>query len=169
MEQGKVMWAELHFIIHSKYLKLLSKTRPYCPSSLKGTVFFLFRPVNFLRGRHNRFTIAATFGATASTCLELFLDREGHIFIVGGPPWVKGEYGTSVPEMINPEYLWLVKLCLVAEMLSEIWKILLDYKSERNVTRQPKYSMHFTVLRSKVVSRYICDKQNQSSWGNYNA
>ena len=96
------MLAELHCIIHSKYLKLLSKTRP---SSLKGTVFFLFRPVNFLRGRHNRFTIAATFGATASTCLELFLLGNEEIFIVGGPPWVKGEYGTSVPEMINPEYL----------------------------------------------------------------
>ena len=114
-------------------MKLLSKTRP---SSLKGTVFFLFRPVNFLRGRHNRFTIAATFGATASTCLDLFLDGEEEIFIVGGPPWVKGEYGTSVPEVINPEYLWLVKLCVIVEMLSEIWKILLDYKSERNVTRQ---------------------------------
>ena len=83
-------------------MKLLSKTRPF---SLKGTVFFLLRPVNFLRGRHNRFTIAATFGATASTCLELFLDGEGEIFMVGGPPWAKGEYGTSVPEMINPEYL----------------------------------------------------------------
>ena len=104
--------------------------------SLKGTVFFLLRPVNFLRGRHNRFTIAATFGATASTCLELFLDGEGEIFMVGGPPWAKGESGTSVPEMINPEYLWLVQLCLIVEMLSEIWKILLDYKSERNVTRQ---------------------------------
>ena len=98
-------------------MKLLSKTRP---SSLKGTVFFLFRPVNFLRGRHNRFTIAATFGATASTCLDLFLDGEEEIFIVGGPPWVKGEYGTSVPEMINPEYLRLVKLCVIVEMLSEI-------------------------------------------------
>ncbi|KAM7426632.1 hypothetical protein ABFA07_022108 [Porites harrisoni] len=49
----------------------------------------LLTPVNFLRGRHNRFTIAATFGATASTCLELFLDGEEEIFIVGGPPWVK--------------------------------------------------------------------------------
>ncbi|KAM7426477.1 hypothetical protein ABFA07_022242 [Porites harrisoni] len=49
----------------------------------------LLTPVNFLRGRHNRFTIAATFGATASTCLDLFLDGEEEIFIVGGPPWVK--------------------------------------------------------------------------------
>ena len=72
---------------------------------IKRDGFFLFRPVNFLRGRHNRFTIGATFGATASTCLELFLDQEGEILMVGGPPWVKGEYGTSVPEMINPEYL----------------------------------------------------------------
>ncbi|XP_073251693.1 stimulated by retinoic acid gene 6 protein-like [Porites lutea] len=49
----------------------------------------LLTPVNFLRGRHNRFTIATTFGATAVKCLELFFDEKGGIFIVGGPPWVK--------------------------------------------------------------------------------
>ncbi|CAH3020701.1 unnamed protein product, partial [Porites evermanni] len=49
----------------------------------------LSTPVNFLHGRHNRFTIATTFGATAVKCLELFFDgTEGGIFIVEGPPWV---------------------------------------------------------------------------------
>ena len=69
--------------------------RPYTP----GVNFvFLFSPVNFLRGRHNRFTIAATFGATASTCMELFFSGKSGIFIEGGPPWVKGKYGTSLPD-----------------------------------------------------------------------
>lgn len=49
----------------------------------------LLTPVNFLGGRHNRFTIAATFGATASTCMELFFSGKSGIFIEGGPPWVK--------------------------------------------------------------------------------
>ena len=43
-------------------------------------------------------------------------------------------------------------------MLCENSKILLDYKSERTVTKQ---SVRFTVLRSKAVSRLICDKQHQ--------
>ncbi|XP_073251010.1 stimulated by retinoic acid gene 6 protein-like isoform X2 [Porites lutea] len=49
----------------------------------------LLTPINFLRGRHNRFTIAATFGATASTCMELFFSEKTGMFIEGGPPWVK--------------------------------------------------------------------------------
>lgn len=56
---------------------------------------FLFRPVNFF-SKHNRYTIAVTFGATASTCASLFV----HAFFDGvdvglisltGPPWVKGK------------------------------------------------------------------------------
>ena len=67
-------------------------------SFVKKDSVFLFRPVNFLGGRHNRFTIAATFGATASTCMELFFSGKSGIFIEGGPPWVKGKYGTSQPD-----------------------------------------------------------------------
>ena len=67
-------------------------------SFVKKDSVFLFRPVNFLGGRHNRFTIAATFGATASTCMELFFSGKSGIFIEGGPPWVKGKYGTSLPD-----------------------------------------------------------------------
>lgn len=59
---------------------------------------FLSRPVNILNSfsRHNRFSIAATFGATASTCVNLFV----HTFVgnggsglitLTGPPWVKGK------------------------------------------------------------------------------
>ena len=49
-------------------------------------------------------------------------------------------------------------------MLCENSKILLDYKSERTVTKQ---SVRFTVLRSKAVSRLICDKQDQPQLVNY--
>ena len=49
-----------------------------------------FRPINFLGGFSNRYSIAATFGATASTCLEMFLSGESS-FPLSGPAWVKGE------------------------------------------------------------------------------
>ena len=51
---------------------------------------FLFRPINFLGGFSNRYTIAVTFGATASTCLAMFWSENG-LFSLPGPAWVKGE------------------------------------------------------------------------------
>lgn len=51
---------------------------------------FLFRPINFLGGFSNRYTIAVTFGATASTCLLMFVERHS-FFHLPGPAWVKGE------------------------------------------------------------------------------
>ena len=56
--------------------------------------FFVFRPVNFLHSfsYSNRFTIAATFGATASSCLELFLfSATGGFTSLGVSVWFKGE------------------------------------------------------------------------------
>ena len=51
-------------------------------------------PINFLRSsKSNRFAIAATFGATASTCLDLALSSDlSHInfFPKDSTPWVKG-------------------------------------------------------------------------------
>ena len=51
-------------------------------------------PINFLRGSESdRFAIAATFGATASTCLELALSSDlNHIKFIpeDSHPWVKG-------------------------------------------------------------------------------
>ncbi|XP_044181351.1 stimulated by retinoic acid gene 6 protein-like [Acropora millepora] len=48
-------------------------------------------PINFLRScNSNRFAIAATFGATASTCLVLFLDPNLlKVFPEDSDPWVK--------------------------------------------------------------------------------
>ena len=47
-------------------------------------------PINFLRSsKSNRFAIAATFGATASTCLALFANL-GNFFPEDSHPWVKG-------------------------------------------------------------------------------
>ena len=58
--------------------------------------FFVFRPVNFLHSftYSNRFTIAATFGATASSCLQLFLfSFTGGFTSSGVSVWFKGEKG----------------------------------------------------------------------------
>ncbi|CAH3146282.1 unnamed protein product [Porites lobata] len=49
----------------------------------------LIIPFNFLRGFRNRFTIAATFGATASTCLELFTKGQTLFDILGDTPWLR--------------------------------------------------------------------------------
>ena len=54
---------------------------------------FFSRPFNFLRGFTNRFTIAATFGATASTCLELFTRGQTLFHILGDTPWLRGMAG----------------------------------------------------------------------------
>ena len=52
-----------------------------------------FRPVNFLHSfsYSNRFTIAATFGATASTCVGLFLFSFGEFASSSVSVWLKGE------------------------------------------------------------------------------
>lgn len=57
-------------------------------------VFFLFSPVNFLGGLSNRYTIAATFGATASKCATLFLYTASGInmYQLGGPGWLNSKF-----------------------------------------------------------------------------
>ena len=51
-------------------------------------------PINFLpSSKSNRFAIAATFGATASTCLDLALPSDLsdiNVFPEDSHPWVKG-------------------------------------------------------------------------------
>lgn len=56
--------------------------------------FFLFSPVNFLGGLSNRYTIAATFGATASKCATLFLYTASDInmYQLGGPGWLNSKF-----------------------------------------------------------------------------
>lgn len=51
-------------------------------------------PINFLRSsKSNRFAIAATFGATASTCLTLFLlPNHFEFFSEDSSPWLKGMF-----------------------------------------------------------------------------
>ena len=60
----------------------------FCVEMFK--LIFFFRPINFLGGFSNRYSIAATFGATASTCLAMFLLGKSS-FPLTGPAWVKGE------------------------------------------------------------------------------
>ncbi|KAM7426634.1 hypothetical protein ABFA07_022109 [Porites harrisoni] len=69
----------LAFLQRRKNLKL------GCCSGYPGLVI----PFNFLRGFRNRFTIAATFGATASTCLELFTKGATLFHILGDTPWLR--------------------------------------------------------------------------------
>ncbi|XP_022805920.1 stimulated by retinoic acid gene 6 protein-like isoform X2 [Stylophora pistillata] len=50
----------------------------------------LLVPINFLGGFSNRYTIAVTFGATASTCLRMFLKPKYGIFQMPDPAgWVQ--------------------------------------------------------------------------------
>lgn len=50
----------------------------------------LLVPFNFLGGFSNRYTIAVTFGATASTCLRMFLNPKYGIFQMPDPAgWVQ--------------------------------------------------------------------------------
>ena len=55
------------------------------------SVSFFFRPMNFLGGLSNRWTIAVTFGATGSTLITMALGGSvGGISIVPSEsPWVK--------------------------------------------------------------------------------
>lgn len=47
-------------------------------------------PFNFLGGFSNRFTIAVTFGATASSCLQMFFNSKNGLFQMTDPAgWVK--------------------------------------------------------------------------------
>ena len=53
------------------------------------SVSFLFRPMNFLGGLSNRWTIAATFGATGSTVMTMALGGGNSIsFVPSESPWV---------------------------------------------------------------------------------
>ena len=47
---------------------------------LQMFMWFPFRPFDFLGGFSNRFTIAVMFGATSSTCLNMFLKPKNGIF-----------------------------------------------------------------------------------------
>ena len=62
----------------------------------KNSSFFLFRPINFLGSFKNRFTIAATFGATAST---FFTNAKSGLFTIPGPAWVTGKL-TKIKSLI---------------------------------------------------------------------
>ena len=78
--------------------------------------FFVFRPLNFLRSfsYSNRFTIAATFGATANSCLGLFFSLTPVAFAFPSVPgWLNGE--KMVLFIQNISYF---KKCLSRSMLS---------------------------------------------------
>ena len=47
---------------------------------LQMFMWFPFRAFDFLCGFSNRFTIAVMFGATSSTCLNMFLQPKNGIF-----------------------------------------------------------------------------------------
>jgi len=55
---------------------------------IKQTLCF-FRPVDFLGSHSNRWTVVATYGATASAMLALLIGNGG--IIVFESPWLKSE------------------------------------------------------------------------------
>ncbi|XP_044181344.1 stimulated by retinoic acid gene 6 protein-like isoform X2 [Acropora millepora] len=71
-------------------LTFLKRRESYKLSSCNGHPGLVI-PINFLRSsKSNRFAIAATFGATASTCLVLFVDPNlDNFFPEDSHPWVK--------------------------------------------------------------------------------
>ncbi|XP_067046413.1 stimulated by retinoic acid gene 6 protein-like isoform X1 [Acropora muricata] len=71
-------------------LAFLKRRESYKPSHCNGYPGLVI-PINFLRSsKSNRFAIAATFGATASTCLVLFMDPDLlKFFPEDSDPWVK--------------------------------------------------------------------------------
>ena len=78
--------------------------------------FFIFRPVNFLHSfsYSNRFTIAVTFGATASSCLGLFFSfATGEFASSGVSVWLEGEEMLSFIQNIS-----YFKTCLSRSMYS---------------------------------------------------
>ena len=78
--------------------------------------FFVFRPVNFLHSfsYSNRFTIAVTFGATASSCLELFFSlATGGFASFSVSVWLEGEEMLSFIQNIS-----YFKTCLSRSMYS---------------------------------------------------
>ena len=65
-------------------------------------VWFPFRPFDFLIGFGNRFTIAVMFGATCSTCLNMFLQPENGIFQMPDPAgWVQGKWSYHSNLILN--------------------------------------------------------------------
>ena len=78
--------------------------------------FFVFRPVNFLHSfsYSNRFTTAATFGATASSRLALFL-FSGGFTSSGVSVWLEGEEILSFIQNIS-----YFKTCLSRSMQSSL-------------------------------------------------
>ncbi|XP_074608070.1 stimulated by retinoic acid gene 6 protein-like [Acropora palmata] len=78
-------------------LTFLKRRESYKLSSCNGHPGLVI-PINFLRSsKSNRFAIAATFGATASTCLALFANL-GNFFPEDSHPWVKVEVGGVIDE-----------------------------------------------------------------------
>ena len=80
-----------------------------------------FQTIWFLRGLGNRFTIAVMFGATSSTCLNMFLQPRNGIFQMPDPAgWVQGEWSYHSNLILNK-----LSVCLFCFVFSLTVKIIL--------------------------------------------
>ena len=93
-------------------------------------VWFSFRPFDFLSGFGNRFTFAVMFGATSSTCLNMFLQQKNGIFQMPDPAeWVQGKWSYHGNLILNK-----LSVCFVFSLTVKI--IFKDYSSYR-LTQSP--------------------------------
>ena len=93
-------------------------------------VWFSFRPFDFLSGFGNRFTFAVMFGATSSTCLNMFLQQKNGIFQMPDPAeWVQGKWSYHGNLILNKS-----SVCFVFSLTVKI--IFKDYSSYR-LTQSP--------------------------------
>ena len=75
-------------------------------------VWFPFRPFNFLSDFGNRFTFAVMFGATSSTCLNMFLQPKNGIFQMPDPAgWVQGKWSYHGKLILNKLSVCLFFFC----------------------------------------------------------
>ena len=78
----------VQFISKLLVMWLLIKQQYNFPYNI--SVSFFFRPMNFLGGLSNRWTIAVTFGATGSTLITMAIVGKGGISIVPSESlWIK--------------------------------------------------------------------------------
>ena len=87
-------------------------------------VWFPFRPFDFLSGFGNRFTMAVMFGATSSTCLNMFLQLKNGISQMPDPAgWVQGKLSYHSSLILNK--LSVCLFCLSCFVFSLTVKIIL--------------------------------------------
>ncbi|KAJ7371470.1 hypothetical protein OS493_025369 [Desmophyllum pertusum] len=126
----------------------------------------LLIPINFLgAGFSNRYTIAATFGATANTCLVMFLNRDS-MFSLPGPAWVK-VFQSLIAVLVYGILFYPFFACLTTEYklvgsfmgfiyvaIRFCFKLAIDFQCGHVLEGETKKV--FYVSRLGIVPTYMC-------------